>query len=157
MISLGAHPLGQSMRHQFRYIMIILGIESSCDDIRGAHESRRGGFEILAEKTASQIEVHKNTAVWCRKLRTMPCRKHRTTNPRSARIRTNHQARRYRCDKWAWFDNWIDGWGGSGELSYLWNTPIVSISTLRVIYTVKLQIPNYKFQIFKYQISNTRH
>lgn len=40
--------------------MTILGIESSCDDtsaalIRGSQE----GFDVLAEKTASQIDVHK--------------------------------------------------------------------------------------------------
>ncbi len=54
--------------------MIILGIESSCDDTSVAlvkvdaptspayghlSSGRRGTFTILAEKTASQIEVHK--------------------------------------------------------------------------------------------------
>ena len=40
--------------------MKILGIESSCDDTSVALvEASDGGFEILAEKTASQIEIHK--------------------------------------------------------------------------------------------------
>ena len=54
--------------------VLILGIESSCDDTSVAlveaeaptspafghlSSGRRGSFEILAEKTASQIEVHK--------------------------------------------------------------------------------------------------
>jgi len=40
--------------------MKILGIESSCDDTSVALvEANEGGFEILSEKTASQIDIHK--------------------------------------------------------------------------------------------------
>lgn len=40
--------------------MLILGIESSCDDTSIALiDASARGFKILAEKTASQIEVHK--------------------------------------------------------------------------------------------------
>jgi N6-L-threonylcarbamoyladenine synthase len=40
--------------------MKILGIESSCDDTSVALiEATENGFVVLAEKTASQIEIHK--------------------------------------------------------------------------------------------------
>ena len=40
--------------------MIILGIESSCDDTSVALiEATENGFVVLSEKTASQIEIHK--------------------------------------------------------------------------------------------------
>lgn len=40
--------------------MLILGIESSCDDTSVALvEANENGFVVLAEKTASQIDVHK--------------------------------------------------------------------------------------------------
>ena len=40
--------------------MRILGIESSCDDTSVALvKADENGFEIIAEKTASQIEIHK--------------------------------------------------------------------------------------------------
>jgi N6-L-threonylcarbamoyladenine synthase len=40
--------------------MIILGIESSCDDTSiSLLEANEDGFVVLAEKTASQIEIHK--------------------------------------------------------------------------------------------------
>ncbi len=43
------------------YIMLILGIESSCDDTSVALlEADKGIFTIVSEKTASQIEIHKH-------------------------------------------------------------------------------------------------
>ena len=48
----------------FFSFMKVLGIESSCDETAAAVVG--DGREILSSVVASQVDLHKNTAGWCR-------------------------------------------------------------------------------------------
>ncbi|MEK7065276.1 MAG: tRNA (adenosine(37)-N6)-threonylcarbamoyltransferase complex transferase subunit TsaD, partial [Patescibacteria group bacterium] len=140
--------------------MIILGIESSCDDTSVALvKADESGFEILAEKTASQIEVHKKyggvvpeIAGRCHAENIGPLIQEvhesaRITKPDVIAVTSGPGL----------ITGLMVGVEAAKTLSYLWNTPIVSINHLEghihsvEITNSKLQIPN------KYQISNIKY
>lgn len=121
--------------------MIILGIESSCDDTSVALvKADEGDFEILAEKTASQIEVHKKyggvvpeIAGRCHAENISPLIEevvnHLTPDPSPCKGEG-----KFRSDVIAvtsgpgLITGLMVGVEAAKTLSYLWNVPIVSIN-----------------------------
>ncbi len=144
------------------YNMIILGIESSCDDTSVAlvkvdaptspayghlSSGRRGTFTILAEKTASQIEVHKKYGGVVPEI---AGRMHaENITPLIETVLTNQPK-----------PDVISVTSGPGlitglmvgveaakTLSYLWNVPVVSVNHIEGhIHSVEIQDTRYKIQ-----------
>ena len=163
--------------------MIILGIESSCDDTSVAlveaeaptspafghlSSGRRGSFEILAEKTASQIEVHKKyggvvpeIAGRCHAENILPLieevMNHLTPNPSPCKVEG-----KLRPDVIAvtsgpgLITGLMVGVEVAKTLSYLWNVPIVSVNHIEGhIHSVEVQSPKvHKVESHEYPISN---
>jgi len=150
--------------------MIILGIESSCDDTSVALvRADEGGFEILAEKTASQIEVHKKyggvvpeIAGRCHAENISPLIEevvnHLTPNPSPCK-----GDGKFRPDVIAvtsgpgLITGLLVGVEAAKTLSYLWNIPIVSVNHIEG-HIHSVEIPNSKIQdTNKYPISNIQY
>ena len=137
--------------------MIILGIESSCDDTSVALvKADERGLEILAEKTASQIEVHKKyggvvpeIAGRCHAENISPLIEEVLADqPKPDIIAVTSGP--------GLITGLMVGVEAAKTLSYLWDIPVVSVNHLEGhIHSVELQDTSYKIQTnTKYQISN---
>jgi N6-L-threonylcarbamoyladenine synthase len=137
--------------------MIILGIESSCDDTSVALvKADEGTFEILAEKTASQIEVHKKyggvvpeIAGRCHAENISPLIEEILADqPKPNVIAVTSGP--------GLITGLMVGVEAAKTLSYLWNVPIVSVNHIEGhIHSVEIQDTRYKIQTnSKYPISN---
>ena len=140
--------------------MIILSIESSCDDTSVALvKADEGTFEILAEKTASQIEVHKKyggvvpeIAGRCHAENILPLIDEVLTNqPKPDVIAVTSGP--------GLITGLMVGVEAAKTLSYLWNVPVVSVNHIEGhIHSVELQDTRDKIQTnTKYPISNIQY
>lgn len=140
--------------------MIILGIESSCDDTSVALvKANESGFEILAEKTASQIEVHKKyggvvpeIAGRCHAENISPLVEDVLAGqPKPEVIAVTSGP--------GLITGLMVGVEAAKTLSYLWNIPTVSVNHIEGhIHSVEIQDTRYKIQTnSKYPISNIQY
>ncbi|MBI4993212.1 MAG: tRNA (adenosine(37)-N6)-threonylcarbamoyltransferase complex transferase subunit TsaD [Candidatus Magasanikbacteria bacterium] len=152
--------------------MLILGIESSCDDTSVALiDASARGFKILAEKTASQIEIHKKyggvvpeIAGRCHAEQILPLIEellnHLTPHPSPSKGEGN-----LRPDVIAvtsgpgLITGLMVGVEAAKTLAYLWNIPVMGVNHIEGhIHSVEIQ--NSKKQEtnnIEYPISNIRY
>jgi N6-L-threonylcarbamoyladenine synthase len=148
--------------------MLILGIESSCDDTSVALvKADKNNFEILAEKTASQIDVHKKYGGVVPEI---AGRKHaEKILPLIEEVMAARNKKQETRNKTIPKPDVIAVTAGPGlitglivgveaarALSYLWGVPVVAVNHIEGhIYSV--EISNFKFQISnKIQIPNSK-
>jgi N6-L-threonylcarbamoyladenine synthase len=163
--------------------MIILGIESSCDDTSVALvKASDVGFEILAEKTASQIDVHKKyggvvpeIAGRCHAENISPLIEevvnHLTPpRPTSGLVEAGPNPSPCKGEGGSRPDviavtsgpglitGLLVGVEAAKTLSYLWNVPIVSVNHIEGhIHSVELQDTRNKIQTnSKFKIQNSK-
>ena len=156
--------------------MIILGIETSCDDtgvaILKVSGKKRLVFEILSNIVSSQVKVHQkyggivpNLAAREHLKNIEPCLRQAF---KEAKIRPEQTDLITVTVGPGLIPSLLIGVNFAKTLAYKWNKPIIGINHLeghiaatwlspsRGISNFKFQISNFKFQIsnFKFQISN---
>lgn len=132
--------------------MIILGIESSCDDTAVALvKANKDSFEILAEKTASQIDIHKKYGGVVPEI---AGRCHaENINPLIEEVMNPFDSTQGKPDIIAvtsgpgLITGLMVGVEAAKTLSYLWNIPIVSVNHIEGhIHSVEIQNKRHKLQ-----------
>ncbi|MBI5222037.1 MAG: tRNA (adenosine(37)-N6)-threonylcarbamoyltransferase complex transferase subunit TsaD [Candidatus Magasanikbacteria bacterium] len=138
--------------------MLILGIESSCDDTSVALiDASARGFRILAEKTASQIDIHKKyggvvpeIAGRCHAEQILPLIEEimdKQPKPNVIAVTSGPGL----------ITGLMVGVEAARTLSYLWNAPVVAVNHIEG-HIHSVEISNIKYQISnKTQISNIQY
>lgn len=121
--------------------MLILGIESSCDDTSAALvQADKDGFVVLSEKTASQIEVHKKYGGVVPEI---AGRKHaENILPVIEEVLKNQKKPEVICvtSGPGLITGLLVGVEAAKSLSYLWNIPLVSVNHINGhIHSVELK------------------
>jgi len=135
--------------------MIILGIESSCDDTSvSLVKADKNGFEILAEKTASQIDIHKKYGGVVPEIagrmhaeKILPLIE--TVMRESPSIKTQGKPDVICVTSGpGLITGLMVGVEAAKALSYLWNVPLVGVNHIEG-HIHSVEISNFKFQISK--------